>query len=99
MTEKSDEKARQFIEQMRDDIIKDELPIIGGHLADLERKLQNGSARLQVEAATQEVILLDMIRATYRLLSIIYQLMNTDMLSELLKQHYEIDGSKDELVE
>jgi hypothetical protein len=91
MTKSLDPKV-QFIRDMREQIINEELPAISRYLLDLEKIAQNGNARIQrairsieLEAVGQDEIIIEGIRAIYRLRNIIHQLLNADLIMELIQ--------------
>lgn len=89
--EKIIDNARDFVEDMRSRITEQELPTIARYLVGLEKLVQNGNERIQLEALGQEQLILEIIRITYRMLNLVHQLMSTGPLLKLLEQH-EDDG-------
>jgi mRNA-degrading endonuclease HigB of HigAB toxin-antitoxin module len=97
--EKANEIAKEYVESIKSDIIDLELPTLSRHILSLERMIQNGNSRLQENIMTQEQLVLELIRTTYRLLSVVHQLMASKVLIDLLTTHIETDENEDIWVE
>jgi hypothetical protein len=95
MTAQGRQKAREYVEGMRDEIINVELPVLSRYLLMLEKRLQNGSTRLHREVITQDEILLEIIRLSYRMMNLVHQLINTEPILNLLENHFDNGGEED----
>lgn len=80
----TNDEAKQFIDDMRDKIIGTEMPMILKYLVDLETFAQGHGEQIQIETQGLELILLEIVGVTYRLMNLVGQLVGSEKLLELL---------------